>query len=231
MIDRRLREQYALYDWEEQLIQYDPGFSSPTPVSRLDAFYLTNSGSLAFTEYNAEVPAASAYNDVLSEVFYGLPITREFLHHFEMRSLPTRYRVLHALLDSFRQWAGGNRVPRLAILDWDDVPTYSEFRLFVDYFASQGLECVICDPRSLEYRNGGLYYGDFHINLIYKRVLITELVEQEGLDNPVVQAVKDGVVCMVNPFHCKLLYKKTSLAVLSDERNSSSLHKGGTASD
>ncbi len=217
--DEGIRSQFSLFDWEEELLKSDPGFKSPTPVSRLDAFYITDDNTLAFTEYNAEVPAASAYNDVLSEVFYGLPITREFLHHYEIRSLPTRYRVLHALLDSFQQWGGRGEEPRLAILDWEDVPTYSEFRLFLDYFHSRGLECVICSPNSVEYRNGGLYYGDFHINLIYKRVLITELVEQGGLDHPVVQAVRDGVVCMVNPFHCKLLYKKTSLAVLSDERN------------
>lgn len=219
MAEKSIRDQFHLVDWEEELIQVDPGFKSPTPVSRLDAFFIPETHGLAFTEYNAEVPAASAYNDVLSEVFYGLPITSAFLHQFEMRSLPTRYRVMHALLDAHRQWAGRREIPRLAILDWDNVPTYSEFRLFLDYFHSHGLETVICDPRNLEYRDGGLYFGDFHITLIYKRVLITELVEQEGMDNPVVQAVRDGAVCMVNPFRCKLLYKKSSLAVLSDERN------------
>jgi hypothetical protein len=217
--DDDLLAQYGLFDWEKNLIQYDPGYDYPTPVSRLDAFYLTDSSVLAFTEYNAEVPAASAYNDVLSEVFYGLPIIREFLRGYEIRSLPTRYRVMHALLDAHRRWAGRKTEPRVAILDWDDVPTYSEFRLFLDYFRSQGLECVICTPQELEYRNGKLMFGDFHVTLIYKRILITELVERGGIDHPVVRAVKDGNVCMVNPFHCKLLYKKASLAVLSDERN------------
>jgi hypothetical protein len=99
------------------------------------------------------------------------------------------------------------------------VPTYSEFRLFLDYFHSQGLNCVIADPRELDYRNGHLYAGNFKVDLIYKRVLITELVEQGGLDHPVIRAVRDNAVCMVNPFRCKILYKKTSLAVLSDERN------------
>jgi hypothetical protein len=50
-------------------------------------------------------------------------------------------------------------------------------------------------------------------------VLITELVEREGLDSHVVRAVRDRAVCMVNSFRCKLLHKKASLAVLSDERN------------
>ena len=61
--------------------------------------------------------------------------------------------------------------------------------------------------------------GDFHITLIYKRVLITELIDRCGLDGPVVQAVRDHAVCLVNSFRCKILHRKTSLAVLSDEQN------------
>jgi hypothetical protein len=44
-------------------------------------------------------------------------------------------------------------------------------------------------------------------------------VDRGGLDHPVVQAVLDRAACMVNPFRCKILHKKASLAVLSDERN------------
>ena len=40
-----------------------------------------------------------------------------------------------------------------------------------------------------------------------------------GLDNPVFRAVRERAVCMVNPPACKILHKKASLAVLSDERN------------
>ena len=39
------------------------------------------------------------------------------------------------------------------------------------------------------------------------------------MDQPVLRAVRDGAVCMVNPLRCKMLHKKASLAVLSDERN------------
>ena len=34
-----------------------------------------------------------------------------------------------------------------------------------------------------------------------------------------VRAVRDGAVTMANPFRCKVLHKKASFAVLSDERN------------
>lgn len=214
------RAQFDLFEWEEELVKHDPGFNTPTPISRLDAFYIPESGDLWFTEYNAETPAAPAYNDTLTDVFFALPIMRQFLRKYELRSLPARHGVLHALTDAFEQWAGTRReAPRIAILDWREVPTYSEFVLFEQYFHSQGIECIIADPAECEYRDGKLMVGDFHINLIFKRVLIGELIERGGMNHPVVRAVLENAVCMVNPFNCKMLYKKASLAVLSDERN------------
>lgn len=213
------RVQFGLLDWEEELVRYDPGFRAPSPTSRVDTFFVAERGGLRLTEYNAETPASPGYNDALAEIFYGLPIMGEFLRTYEVRPLPARHLVMHALMDAYLQWAGHREAPQIAILDWREVPSYSEFVLFEEYFRSQGLQCVIADPREVEYRNGRLMAGDFHITLIYKRVLISELVERGGLDHPVIQAVRDRAVCMVNPFRCKILHKKASLAVLSDERN------------
>lgn len=217
--DAPFRKQFGLLDWEEELVQVDPGFRHPVPLSRLDAFFLTDREELRFTEYNAEVPAASAYNDILTDAFLALPVMRKFARHYEIRPLPARHNVLHVLQEMYYHWGGRGEAPRIAIMDWKEVPTYSEFVLFQDYFRSQGQQVEIIDPRDVEYKNGKLMAGDYHITLIYKRVLIDELINRMGLDNHVVQAVKDGAVCMVNPFRCKILYKKASLAVLSDDRN------------
>jgi hypothetical protein len=212
------RRQFRLTDAEEALLLHEPGFDCPMPTSRLDAFYGPDS-ELRFTEFNAETPAGAAYSDALAELFLGLSAVGAFARRYRLTPLPARPGVLHALLDSYRQWRGGRRPPRLAILDWREVPTFSEFVLFESYFRDLSLDCRILDPRELDYRDGKLLAGDYHITLIYKRVLISELLERGGMEQPVVRAVRDGAVCMVNPFRCKMLYKKASLAVLSDERN------------
>jgi uncharacterized circularly permuted ATP-grasp superfamily protein len=217
--DEGFRRQLRLLDWEEELVRHDPGFRAPSPTSRLDAFFDPDAGRLLFTEYNAETPAAPAYMDLLSEVFLALPAMGEFARTHAVTPLPARQGVLHGLLSAYREWSGRRELPRIAILDWKEVPTYSEFVFFRDYFRAHGLACTIADPREVEYREGRLRVGGQAVDLVYKRVLIDELVLRMGMDNPVVRAVRDGAVCMVNPFRCKLLYKKASLAVLGDERN------------
>jgi hypothetical protein len=218
LADAGFRAKFRPTPEEEILLRIDHRFTSPMPTGRLDAFVVPGRDFL-FTEFNAETPAAPCYTDGLAELFLSLPITGEFLKYYRLIPLPARHGVLHGLMESFRQWAQRRERPRIGILDWREVPTYSEFLLFQDYFRAQGLECIIADPREVEYRNGKLMAGDFHITLIYKRVLISELIEIGGMEHPIIRAVRDGAVCMTNPFRCKLLYKKASLAVLSDEQN------------
>jgi uncharacterized circularly permuted ATP-grasp superfamily protein len=219
MADPAFRAPFGLSPDEENLLAADPGFPNPSPTARLDSFFVSET-EFKFTEFNTETPAGAGYHDVLTEMFFGLRTMQEFTRRYQVRPLPARPGIQHALLDSFRRWQGNTSAPpKIAILDWAEVPTVSEFRLFEQWFHSQGLECRIIDPRHVEYAGGTLRAGDFAFNLIYKRVLISELLQRGGLDHPVVRAVRDGAVCMVNAFRCKLLYKKASLAVLSDEAN------------
>jgi len=218
MADAAFRRQFGLLDWEEELLRIDPGFDEPSPTARFDSFFVSEQ-ELKFTEYNAETPAGTGYQDALTEMFFGLPVMQEFLRRYQVRPLPAKPGVLHALLESYRQFCGRRERPRVAILDWKEVPTYSEFRLYDEYLRAQGLESKIIDVREVEYSGGKLRHGDYVIDLIYKRVLVSELYERGGMDHPIIRALRDRAVCMVNSFRCKILYKKASFAVLSDEVN------------
>jgi hypothetical protein len=218
MTDDAVLAQFRLDDWERTIVRDDLGVADASPLSRVDAFF-AGPGGLAVTEYNAETPAGAGYNDVLTETFLALPAMRQFEREWDMRTLPARHQTLNALLESYHAWSGNRTLPRIAILDWPDVPTQSEFRIFQEYFERHGIECVIGDPRAAEYRGGRLWVDGKAADLIYKRVLLHELVSRMGFDNPVLNAVRARAVCMVNPPACKVLHKKSSLAVLSDERN------------
>ena len=103
LADPAFRAQFGLTEWEEQLVRYEPGYPEPHPTARLDAFFVNGRGGLKFMEFNGEVPAAAAYNDVLSELFLGLPIMREFLHTHQVRALPARHTTMHTLIDAYQR--------------------------------------------------------------------------------------------------------------------------------
>lgn len=218
--DAAFRRQFRLADWEETLYETAPRLPVDAPLSRLDAFIDPADGVARITEYNGETPAGTGYSDALMELFQALPAMRPFAERWVVRPLPGRGHLLNTLLETWHAFRGVRTVPTIAIVDWDDVPTQSEFRLCRDYFLAMGVPTVITTPDALRYDGGRLRDADGTVvDLIYKRVLIHELVEHGGLEHPVVRAVRDGAVCFVNPFACKPLHKKASLAVLSDERN------------
>ena len=225
--DAALRAQFRLTAVEEVLVAEDHGLPQGSPLSRLDAFFTEDATSVRFTEYNAETPAGAAYGDVLLDLFRTLPAMRAFQRRWQVRGIPARHHTINTLLSSFHEWRGTREAPRVAILDWKEVPTYHEFVLYQQAFAALGIECVIADPRDCEYRGGTLYADGSAVTLVYKRVLISELLERGGgLDQPVVRAVRERAACLVDGFRCKMLHKKASLAVLGDERNAH-LFSGG----
>jgi hypothetical protein len=180
MADKQLRAALDLTAAEEQIIAIEPGFSAPDASGRLDAF-LDSRGDFSFVEYNADSPGGLLYGDVLSEIFMEMDIVREFARRFPVKRVGVRQRILQTLLDAYRQ-LGWNDRPRIAIVDWNEVKTRAEFEISRRYFESQGYPTIIVDPRELEYRGGWLRAGDFQINLVYKRVVVSELIERCGLD-------------------------------------------------
>lgn len=216
--DANLRAQLRLDDYEEALIPYDKQHIPAWTSSRLDTFFVVEEGILKCVEYNAETPAGIGYADTLTEVFLTLEPMKQFQKHYKVHTLPALGKLTDALINAYKAWGGTNK-PQIAILDWAEVPTLNEHEITRQYFAHEGFTAKLADPRGLEYRNGKLWSGDFRIDMIYKRVLYSELTERMGLDNPVYRALRDGNVFITNSISAKMMAKKASLAMLSDERN------------
>ena len=218
VVDAKARAQLHLEDYEERLFGMDTGGPAPWSSSRLDTFYVVEDHSLKVVEYNAETPAGLGYSDVLDQVFQELEPFKRFQDHYKIRSLPTQPHLEAALLKAYHDW-GGREQPQIAILDWSDVPTISEHEIQCEYLLRRGIPTVLADPRVLEYRGGHLWKGDFRIDVIYKRALYSELAQRLGFESDLLRAIQERSVFITNSPSCKLLFKKASLAFLSDEQN------------
>ncbi|MEI7555710.1 hypothetical protein [Candidatus Chlorohelix sp.] len=219
----RLLADVGLTEEEHRLLAFDTGYKRLSAHSRLDSFLSVDADGLTmhFVEYNAESPAGATYEDGLSELFTTLPVMKKFTEKYQLSHIDVKPKLLDMLLNNYREYLGTRptRVPQVAIVDWDDVPTRTEFELLQEHFGQRGVKAIICDPRELTYTDGKLRKDDFEIDLILKRVLGSELIERAAECKPVFKAYEEGAVCMINSFRCKIFHKKMIFGLLTDEQN------------
>lgn len=215
--DRHIFAQLHLSEEEERLARIPAGYGPASTASRLDAFLLPD--SLKFAEYNGESPAGAGYAETLAEIFNELPMMGQFARKYDVERYALSGRLLEALLQSYRDWGGSAQKPQIAIVDWDEVPTWSEFEILQARFENAGIPTLIADPRQLEWDGKALLAEGQKIDLVYRRVLINDIVSKPAECSALVKAYTAGAVCVANNFRCKIPHVKAFFAVLTDEQN------------
>jgi uncharacterized circularly permuted ATP-grasp superfamily protein len=199
---------------EDALMDIEPGYAIASTASRLDAFLLPD--SLHFAEYNAESPAGIGYTQRLAELFEATDMMARFRESHTVRFHRVIDGLLEALLASYRDWGGNAKPPTIAIVDWREVPTWTEFEVLRDAFVAAGIPTMICDPRELVLNGGTLTAQGARIDLVYRRVLVNDILAKPLECRALVDACAARVVCMANSFRCKLAHKKAFFAILTD---------------
>ncbi len=215
--DKNLFAQLHLRPEEARLARLPTGYGLASTASRLDAFLLPE--SLKFAEYNGESPAGAGYAETLAEIFREQPMMGEFAKHFDVHSYPLSAKLLDALILSYLDWGGTAQRPQMAIVDWKEVPTWSEFEILRARFERMGVPVVLADPRDLEFDGKKLTAHGKKIDLVYRRVLINDIVARPAECAALVKAYSANAVCVANTFRCKIPHVKAFFAVLTDEQN------------
>lgn len=138
--------------------------------------------------------------------------------------MPTPGQLLgfeRRIVDMFHnEWRlAGNSRPLASIAIVDDAPEqqylYAEFLLFRQLFERHGLQAVIADPASLEWRDGVLWHGALAIDIVYNR--LTDFYLERAASTALREAYEaKAVVLTPNPQTHALFADKRQLALLSD---------------
>ena len=209
--------QFHLRPEEARLARLPGGNGRVSTASRLDAFLLPE--SLKFAEYNGESPAGAGYSETLGEIFSALPVMAQFSKRYAVHGYPLSAKLLDALVMSYIDWGGKSKRPQIAIVDWKGVPTWSEFEILKARFEKMGVPTVVADPRDLIFDGKKLTAHGKKIDLVYRRVLMNDIVAKPNECAALVKAYTANAVCVTNSFRCKIPHVKTFFAVLTDERN------------
>ena len=194
---------------EAEWVALDPG-EPDVVLSRVDAF-VTPHGP-RFIEINSDAPAGFGYGDRMAAVFEGLPVFRAFAARH-----PVSYRPsAHALVQAVRG-AAGSEAPLIAIVDWSDVRTRGDQEILREAFERAGLRCVLADPRHMEVREGRLWADDAAVDVVYRRGVLSELLERADEVRHFLRAYREPLAVFVNSLRCRLSEDKAFFALLTDE--------------
>ncbi len=215
--DASLLAQLHLRPAEERLVRLPAGPGRASTASRLDAFLLPD--SLKFAEYNGESPAGAGYSETLADIFRELPLFAKFSQRYDIHTYPLSARLLDALVASYLDWGGTSIRPQMAIVDWREVPTWSEFEILKKRFEKLRVPVVLADPRDLVFDGKKLTAHGKKIDLVYRRVLINDIVARPKECEALVKAYEANAVCVANNFRCKIPHVKAFFALLTSEQN------------
>jgi hypothetical protein len=213
---------------EQDLIRLPAGFDLGIHVSRVDGFIgPSQNGDTGFrvVELNVDSPGGAAYLDACAGILMQTEVWQRFRQAYPGGTLGNGKRILNLLLKAWKLW-GGIGKPRVGIVDWITVSTVSEFDVLRQTFLKGGIETVVCDPRELEWSRGKLRdYDGKPLDLIYRRVLVEDVLAHGEDARALLDAYRAGAVCLVNPFRCKPLTVKSLLSVFHDPEMAELLSK------
>jgi hypothetical protein len=232
--DAGLADTLGLTPAERALGEIDPGYPQALAVGRLDM--LLDGDDFHALELNADSPAGITDQVMIHRALGNLPHMRALagggaLTRGVRAHVPApQNKLVGALADIFAAWSGGCCLGTIAIVDWLGVDTTGELQAVAELLNDAGYEAVCVDPDQLSYARGRLRaevagavrggrrarVGTMEIDLVYRRVITSELVSRRGMDHPLIRAYRARDVCVANSFRTKALNKKAAFAVLTD---------------
>ena len=211
-------------DWIRLAGQVSPGQT----ISRVDGFLgesPQDADQYQIVELNIDSPGGGAFLDVSSEIVEASPLWKEFAKQEPGCTIPFGPALYDHLenvwtdfLKSNPQVGSASGKPRIAIVDWITVSTHREFELIAKGLEERGFSVLIADPRELQYSLGRLRcYDGKPIDMVYRRVLVEDMLRDPGGSRSLVEACRDQNLCMVNSFSSKPLTVKSLLALFHSE--------------
>ncbi len=218
--DPLVQEIMRFSDKEHFLFSFTPGYKNPLVISRLDAFL--HSYSIRFLEFNCDSPAGPAYSDVMEMGFSRLFEEYDFMKSWEIVLMHRQELLLEALLTCYQEFRLNQpslpEKPVIAIVDWTDVSTSSEFLILQDFFERRGFNTIVGSPVNFSISSEKTFLDDREVHLVYRRVITRELLDRWEEVQEFIRSVEENRICCCNPFQSYVVGNKKVLALITDPR-------------
>lgn len=216
--DPAYRRLFPFSEKLNELILVPSGYDSPLPIARFDIFFNEEDFSFTFCEINTDGTSAMNEDYVLNDALRLNPAQT----HMEERYAFSTYELFDSWVRSFMEiydtYEKKKEHPRVAIVDFMERASITEFEEFKKRFEQAGYDCEICEITKLVYRDHVLYTPEGRtIDVVYRRAVTTDVMEHYDEVGAFIEAVKNRDVCIIGSFATQIIHNKWLFKIIRDK--------------
>jgi uncharacterized circularly permuted ATP-grasp superfamily protein len=214
--DEEFRKKFGFPDFIEELIQIDNGYDIHVPIGRFDIFY-KDYENFMFCEINTDGSSAMNEDNTIGSILLETKALRDLGEIYKLDLFELINSWVDKSLEIYSKYDPTDNKPNVAIVDFVESGTSAEFEEFKKAYIKKGCNCIITDPRNLEYRDGKLYLDDYRIDLVYRRIVTFELIEKVDEIPDFIEAYKNKAFCCIGSLRSQVVHNKIIFKILHDE--------------
>ena len=213
--DETVRALFGFSKELEELILLPARYACELPMARMDIFYEQESGAFEFCEINTDGAAAMFRDLELRKALVHNPAHQAVMRQFKLEPFELFDTWVECFMKLYQSYPKHVETPTVAIADFLDNATLSDFEEFERRFQAAGIACAICDVRELRYQNGSLYSAKGErIDAVYRRAVTGDVMAHYDEVQDFLQAVKEDAVFVAGSFATQVIHNKWLFYVL-----------------
>lgn len=214
--DEDFRKKFRFPKLMEELILVENGYHINVPIARFDIFY-KDYDNFKFCELNTDGSSAMNEDNTLAEILLETEAMKRFGRKYSFSLFELFDSWVKESLEIYKKFDPNNPKPNVAIVDFTESGTTEEFKEFKKAYMRNGYNCIIVDPRDLTYKDGKLYFKDYKIDLVYRRIVTFELIEKAEEIPDFIEAYKNKAMCTIGSLRSQVVHNKIIFKILHDE--------------
>lgn len=214
--EKSFRKKFGFSKLLEELILVDNVYDINVPIGRFDIFYKSYD-DFKFCELNTDGSSAMNEDNAIGNILLETKALRKFGEKYNLSIFELFESWVKESISIYKKFEPNNLKPNVAIVDFVESGTSTEFDEFKEVYIKNGYNCIIADPRDLTYRDGNLYFDDYKIDLVYRRIVTFELIERAEEIPEFIEAYKNKAMCTIGSIRSQVVHNKIVFKILHDE--------------
>ena len=211
----RYRQKFRYPKLLEELILIDAGYDMNIPIGRFDIFYY-GQGRFKFIEVNTDGSSGMNEDNILAKVLLETEPMKRMGEKYNITYFELIDKWVEESIKTYNKFDGKVNKPNIAIVDFKETGITAEFEELKKAYIKKGYRAEIVDPRDLKYIDGSLYFNEMKIDLIYRRIVTVEFIEKSKEIPDLINAYKNGAVCVIGSLKSQIMHNKIIFKILHD---------------